>query len=55
LGNLRPADQIAVRKLEESQGTIDEAINKTFDDKVAPARKARDERVALDNAVSVFS
>ena len=48
------AAQIAERKRQQSQGTID-AINKTDDDQVAASRKTGDERVAMDNVVSVLS
>src|SRR6266540_2350384 len=46
--------QIAERKRQQSQGVID-AITKTYDDQVAAARKTGDERVSMDNAVSVLS
>jgi hypothetical protein len=48
------AAQIAERKRQQSAGLID-SINKTYDDQVASSRKAGDERVAMDNAVSVLS
>jgi hypothetical protein len=57
LGTFTPpetAAQIAERKRQQSSGLIDN-INKTYDDEVASKRKAGDERVAMDNAVSVLS
>src|SRR5205823_4075011 len=48
------ADQIAERKRKESQGLID-SINHTFNDQVGAAQKTGQERVAMDNAVSVLS
>jgi hypothetical protein len=48
------ASQIAERLRQNSQGTID-SLNKVYDDQVAASRKTGDERVAMDNAVSVLS
>jgi len=47
-------EQIAERKRKESQALID-SINKTYDDRVGSARKVGEERLAMDNAVSVMS
>lgn len=47
-------DQIAERKRQQSQGLID-SINKTFDDQVAERRKIGDQRLGLDNAISVIT
>src|SRR5947207_2204736 len=48
------ADQIAERKRKQSQGLID-SINSTFNDQVSAAQKTGQERVSMDNAVSVLS
>jgi hypothetical protein len=48
------SDQIAERLRQGSQGAID-GINKTFDDQVAAAQKTGQERLNMDNAVSVLS
>lgn len=47
-------DQIADRKRQQSQGLID-SINKTFDDQVAERRKVGEQRLGLDNALSVIT
>src|SRR5436853_7282353 len=46
--------QIAEQMRQQSQGTID-SLNKVYDDQVGDARKAGDERLDQDNAVSVLS
>lgn len=48
------ADQIAEAKRTQSQGLID-SINKTYDDQVSAAQKTGQEKVNMDNAVSVLS
>jgi hypothetical protein len=57
LNTFRPPqsrDQIMDQRLRASQAQID-SINKVYDDEVARKRQIGDERVSIDNAVSVLS